>query len=701
MTVKFPQLLYEAKIMRLLQGNEGIPILFWAGQEGEFNVMVMELLGPSLEDLFSHCGQKLTLKSTLMLAKQMLSRIEYFHSRQFVHRDIKPDNFLMGMGNKSDTVYLIDYGLAKRYIDPKTGQHIPFKEGKALTGTARYTSLNNHLGYEQSRRDDLEGFAYVLIYLVRGQLPWMGIGGNTKTDKYQAIMQMKRDLQFRQISQELPIEFEDLLRYCRALKFTDRPDYSYLKKMFDAVFYRANFIDYQFDWKLTHKKNSLNIQKNLETQFLATEALARRKRFGDKYDIKFPPIKLDAGAIAQNLKNGILKKEYNYEDPDNDDDFSRGGRKKYKDGDDEEYGEEDYEDEDGEEGYEDDEDLEEDDHDNLYPRISKKHKPQSQQQRPRSQVQYNPVQTNKQPQKVKSVQKLPDIKRQTQQKPQTKKQQDDQEEEEYDEEEDGEEDGEYDDEDDEDNKTGLRSQQSRARDRLQQHLNNSHMNSVISNTVMRDLRDKIDKKAINPYANINPYNNAKQKPRSMRESTRNPNKNKSQAPPPRQRSGLDEEQEQRIKVKDLTNQINRGIKDMNNSLIDTLKKKKEPIRNATPIRLNPIMRNENMLPNQPPMREPSKQLPQPISLAKPQQKQQQQQLAIPKNPNNFLNKNNPGAPGKSTMKSGGKSTKRNATTGGVGDSLNLDDLNEDFEEELEEDFEEDDEDEYDEDYRRR
>ena len=100
--------------------------------------------------------------------------MEYFHARQFVHRDIKPDNFILGSGSKADTVYLIDYGLSKMYIDPKTGQHIPFKDGKALTGTARYASLNTHLGYEQARRDDMEALAYVLIYLVNGSLPWMG-----------------------------------------------------------------------------------------------------------------------------------------------------------------------------------------------------------------------------------------------------------------------------------------------------------------------------------------------------------------------------------------------------------------------------------------------------------------------------------------------------------------------------------------------
>ena len=148
-----------------------------------------------------------------------LSRLEYFHSKTFLHRDIKPDNFLLGMGSKQDVVYLIDYGLAKKYIDPKTGQHVPFKEGKSMTGTARYTSLNTHLGYEQSRRDDLEGLAYVLIYLVKGKLPWQGVPGQTKAEKYANITAMKRDIPFDKIAYNLPIEFEDILRYCRALKF--------------------------------------------------------------------------------------------------------------------------------------------------------------------------------------------------------------------------------------------------------------------------------------------------------------------------------------------------------------------------------------------------------------------------------------------------------------------------------------------------
>uniref|UniRef100_A0A1S4ADA9 non-specific serine/threonine protein kinase n=1 Tax=Nicotiana tabacum TaxID=4097 RepID=A0A1S4ADA9_TOBAC len=166
---RHPQLLYEAKLYTILQGGSGIPNIKWRGVDGNDSVLIIDLLGPSLEDLVVHCGRKFSLKTVLMLADQMITRIEYLHSKGFLHRDIKPDNFLMGLGRKANQVYIIDFGLAKRYRDPATNRHIPYRENKNLTGTARYASCNTHLGIEQSRRDDLESLGYVLLYFLRGR----------------------------------------------------------------------------------------------------------------------------------------------------------------------------------------------------------------------------------------------------------------------------------------------------------------------------------------------------------------------------------------------------------------------------------------------------------------------------------------------------------------------------------------------------
>ncbi|MGH0181190.1 UNVERIFIED_CONTAM: hypothetical protein FKN15_006418 [Acipenser sinensis] len=177
---KHPQLHIESKFYKMMQGGVGIPSIKWCGAEGDYNVMVMELLGPSLEDLFNFCSRKFSLKTVLLLADQMISRIEYIHSKNFIHRDVKPDNFLMGLGKKGNLVYIIDFGLAKKYRDARTHQHIPYRENKNLTGTARYASINTHLGIEQSRRDDLESLGYVLMYFNLGSLPWQGLKAATK-----------------------------------------------------------------------------------------------------------------------------------------------------------------------------------------------------------------------------------------------------------------------------------------------------------------------------------------------------------------------------------------------------------------------------------------------------------------------------------------------------------------------------------------
>ncbi|KAL0315782.1 UNVERIFIED_CONTAM: Casein kinase-like protein 2 [Sesamum radiatum] len=254
---KHPQLLYESKLYRILQGGTGIPNVRWFGVEGDYNVLVMDLLGPSLEDLFNFCSRKLSLKTVLMLADQMINRVEFVHSKSFLHRDIKPDNFLMGLGRRANQVYIIDFGLAKKYRDSSTHQHIPYRENKNLTGTARYASMNTHLGIEQSRRDDLESLGFVLMYFLRGSLPWQGLKAGTKKQKYEKISEKKVSTSIEALCRGYPTEFASYFHYCRSLRFEDKPDYAYLKRIFRDLFIREGFqFDYVFDWTILKYQQS-------------------------------------------------------------------------------------------------------------------------------------------------------------------------------------------------------------------------------------------------------------------------------------------------------------------------------------------------------------------------------------------------------------------------------------------------------------
>jgi len=249
------QLFYESTVYKLLAGGVGIPSIKWYGVEGDCNAMVIEMLGKSLEDLFIRCQRNFSLKTVLMIADQLITRIEYFHMKGFVHRDIKPDNFLVGKGNNNNSIYIIDYGLSKKFRDHKTLTHIPYKDGKTLTGTARYASINTHNGSEQSRRDDLEGIGYVLIYFLKGGLPWQGINAKNRQEKYEMIGEFKRKISIEELCQGIPIEFLRFLEEIRRLGFEEKPHYTVYKQLFKNLFIKEGFVyDYEYDWTIKNRQ---------------------------------------------------------------------------------------------------------------------------------------------------------------------------------------------------------------------------------------------------------------------------------------------------------------------------------------------------------------------------------------------------------------------------------------------------------------
>uniref|UniRef100_A0A7S3J0C1 Casein kinase I n=1 Tax=Euplotes harpa TaxID=151035 RepID=A0A7S3J0C1_9SPIT len=192
-----------------------------------------------------------------MLADQMLQRIEFVHNNSFLHRDIKPDNFLMGYGSNQHILYIIDFGLSKRFIDPKTGKHIPYRDGKSLTGTARYASLNTHIGQEQSRRDDIESIAFVIIYLLKGKLPWQGVSGKDKDEKYKKIKEKKIDTTITELASGLPHQFLKFFELVRNIGFEDAPDYAALRTLLAEMFTEKKYKnDFMYDWVLKAQESA-------------------------------------------------------------------------------------------------------------------------------------------------------------------------------------------------------------------------------------------------------------------------------------------------------------------------------------------------------------------------------------------------------------------------------------------------------------
>ena len=306
----------EAYIMSYLHGKR-IPFIKSFGYSGEFNVLVMELMGKSLENIFENLPiKKMTVNCVGKLGIQMVEILEFIHDKHIIHRDIKPDNFVMGRGEKSIYLYLLDFGLAKKYRSSTTLKHYPMIKKKNLTGTARYASINALNGLTQSRRDDLEAVGYVLLYFLRGKLPWQGLHVKNKEDRYRRIMEIKIETSPSELCKGFPKEFEEYVEYTRNLEYEEDPKYEYLKNLFLIILKEdKNNIEYVYDWDIGNKTlNTITTSNTSQKAFLLKDKEKQRKRERDKEDNnKFRDIQNIFKNNTNEFEEIINKKKHKYE----------------------------------------------------------------------------------------------------------------------------------------------------------------------------------------------------------------------------------------------------------------------------------------------------------------------------------------------------------------------------------------------------
>ena len=226
----------------------GIPEVITFGDHSKYKVLVQTLLGNSINDIFFQYNKKFSMKDCCMIGLQMLDRLEYIHSKYIIHRDIKPDNFLVGKEDES-LIYLIDFGLAKKYMSSRTGKHVKFSINKKWSGTSRFASAKSLRGVVQSRRDDLESLCYILLFIMKGNLPWDNVFGYSENDDILLIYKIKKFMSPDLLFFNLPKETSEFFKYCKKLDFDKKPDYNYLRSLLLKILNNQNDKnDLYFSW---------------------------------------------------------------------------------------------------------------------------------------------------------------------------------------------------------------------------------------------------------------------------------------------------------------------------------------------------------------------------------------------------------------------------------------------------------------------
>ncbi len=289
-----PQLYQESKIMTEMKGKLGFPTCYQVIYLKQELVMVTDLLGPNIQDIMDNIeGKKFTMKSTLILTEQMLKRLRDLHEKGIIHRDMKPENFVIGKGKNEKLIYMIDFGLSRHYLIEKTQQHIPMKSDRAIVGTLRYISMNCHEGLEVSRRDDLESLAYMMIHFVIGELPWMGIKAKSLGEKYKRVYEKKQETVPDDICKILPDEMKSFLQHILNLEFEEKPNYDYLEGLIKSLKSKYGFKnDDNFEWLDPSIKGDLYIKisqnKNEKHNSSAMNNFVLEDNKEDDHNIIFP-----------------------------------------------------------------------------------------------------------------------------------------------------------------------------------------------------------------------------------------------------------------------------------------------------------------------------------------------------------------------------------------------------------------------------